>query len=252
MKRKYINYPMIMEATKDLNFKKIFADTLEIGTSLDLNFSLPARAILDHCETFLQSLRVNYLDVLMARVSADCGRDQDTFEELFSQLTKNKTLAAYIGRASEVSKQTHSNKATILLGIYSGQVIVKPELLESHISAVMLEILPNLNDTDIKHFCTLYDFLIDNQDSDIVSHQAYYGLNEMKHESFLKEQIQVDPNLVSYFTSINKFLVLGLISKGAGMWGIVDNFTVTINAYSNALKDLILEYEELSKYQTSP
>lgn len=252
MKREHINYFMILKSAKDLDFKKIFADTLDMSTSLDLSFSLPARAILDHCETFLQSLRVNYLDVLMAKVYVDCERNEENLKELFSQLTKNESLLAYIGRASEISKQTNSNQATILLGIYSGQVVAKPELSESHISVVMLEILSSLNDTDIKHFCTLYDYLIDHQESGVSSHQAYYGLNEMKHESFLKEQIQVDPNLVSYFTSVNKLSNLGLISKGAGMWGGIDNFAVTINAYSHALKDLILEYEELSKYQTSP
>ncbi|MCT4785226.1 hypothetical protein ACFQO8_09320 [Exiguobacterium aestuarii] len=252
MKREHINYPMILKSAKDMDFKKIIADTLDFGISSNLSFPLPARAILDHCETFLQSLRVNYLDVLMAKVYIDCERDQDYLKELFSQLTKNEALIAYIGRASEVSKQTHSNQATILLGIYSGQIVVKPELLENHISIVMLEILSSLNDTDINHFCLLYDFLICNPESDIVSHQAYYGFNEMKHGSFLKEQIQVDPNLVSYFTSANKFINLGLISKGASTWGAIDNFIVTTNIYSTSLKDLILEYEELSKYKISP
>jgi hypothetical protein len=246
MRPKDNNLEIVLKSTKSLDFKRIVADIIDKITPI------PARSILENCEVFTSNLRTNYIDVLMAKIYADSNRHEEDLEALFSQLKNNDALQIYIGRCIEISKQTNSNIATILLGIYSGQVFVNPELLKSHISVVMLEILSSLNDTDIKHFCTLYDYLIDHQESGVSSHQAYYGLNEMKHESFLKEQIQVDPNLVSYFTSVNKLSNLGLISKGAGMWGGIDNFAVTINAYSHALKDLILEYEELSKYQTSP
>jgi len=62
MKRKNINYPMIIKSAKDLDFKKIFADTLDIVISLDLSFSLHSRVFLDHCETFL--VNCGFLGVL--------------------------------------------------------------------------------------------------------------------------------------------------------------------------------------------
>lgn len=246
MRPKDNNLEIVFKSTKSIDFKRIVADIIDKITPI------PARSILENCEVLTINLRTNYLDVLMAKIYADSDRQEENLEALFSQLKNNDELQIYIGRCIEISKQTNSNIATILLGIYSGQVFVNPELLKSHISVVMLEILSSLNDTDIKHFCTLYDYLIDHQESDIVSHQAYYGFNETKHESYLREQIQVDPNLVSYLTSINKLINLGLISKGASTWGTIDNFIVTINIYSTSLKDLILEYEELSKYKISP
>lgn len=237
-------YEIILKSINGLNPQKIATDLAGLYTNL------PIRTLLEYCEEFMLTTKINYLDFLFIKMYKDGQYNEQDIENLKGKLSNNHALKVYIGRAAELARKSHSNRATILLAIYSGKVIVRPELAEEIESAVMLDILTNINDVDLEHFLTLYDYLVACEEKQIRPHQAYFNksCNGFHYGKNLLTYFESDPIFASYLSSIEKITNLGLLSKGSYSYAELDSVFVLANFYSHEIRMLVEEATNLNLF----
>lgn len=211
------------------------------GISLEIiNENIPLlKQIVESYRSLNQEHQLRYTTVLFEEVYREGLMDDEHIEMLSDRLSDHDGIKMFIAQANDAAERTYSKRSKALLGLYSGKVVARPELLESPQSAIILDALSALNDFDLNHFDILARYIERIREGQVSAPDAYRYIapeNGVRRED-------IEQGLLFYLSSIRKLISLQIFSQVTGTWGSFDSISVKESPYTNAFFELYREYQ---------
>ena len=197
--------------------------------------------------------RHHFMDYFSLKLYYDGEMTNNHMSKLMKEFKKcDDVVKIFISRAKEISETNHSYLATILLAIYSAKVFARKELATSSESAYFLHLLSQVNDNDLRHFELIYDYAapLEPKFTPFYACDVYYEseqnpllrkLDPKGREAELLSRLSNDSEFVSFSTSIDKLTFLGVFMQRSASWGSIGHSQISLNPYSDTLKELLEE-----------
>ena len=216
----------------------------EAGRSISLeiiNENIPLlKQIVESYRFLNQEHQLRYTTVLFEEIYREGLMDNEHIEILSDRLSNHDGIKKFIAQANDAAERTYSKRSKALLGLYSGKVVARPDLLGSPQSAIILDALSSLNDFDLDHFDILARYIEKIQESQVSVQNAY---REIASEDNGQDDGEVQ-GLAFYLSSIKKLISLQIFAQVTGSWGSFGSILVETSPYTNTFYELYREYQQ--------
>lgn len=211
--------------------------------SLELiNENIPLlKQFVESCKLFKSDHEVNFTKILFEEVYRHGLLDAEHIEIVADRLDNHEGVKLFIAHANDVAERSFSKKSKAMLALYSGQIVVKPELLERPESAIILDALSSINDFDLKYFDMFKRHIK-------VINETQFRIESAYQTSVFRDSISqqdIEDDLTSFFSSIKKLISLQIISQVTGTYKSLKSFLIEESPYTNSFYQLYIEYHEL-------
>lgn len=213
------------------------------------NFS-SIKGIIQGLQNFSKEYRINYLDVLISQLYISGNFSEENVEQLKDRLQNDEIVKFYISRCLDIADRSNSPRAKAMLAIYSGRVINNTKLLESPESAVMLDILGNVNDFDLNHFEMIYKYMNHHNDCKVNVHEkasdiiSFASPNQSESKNNYIGTVS-DNDKLSFISSIKKLINNMALEQVTGTYESLQYFLIEKSPYSDKVMELCQEYKVL-------
>lgn len=218
----------------------------EAGRNISLeiiNENIPVlKQIIESCKSIGQENQLRYTKALFEEVYHQGLMDGEHIEIVADRLSDHDGIKMFIAQANDAAERTYSKRSKALLGLYSGKVLSRPELLGSPQSAIILDALSALNDFDLNHFDMLARYIQSGNDGQVVIQNAYRSIAIIDGV----QRNEMDQGLAFYLSSIRKLIALQIFTQTTtGSWEPYGAVMVQASPYTDTFYELYCEYQQI-------
>ena len=163
------------------------------------------------------------------------------FQKRMSKLTKNEKFMEFLFQTVLDAVNFRSSKASFILGMYVAEIIKdEKEINEaSYENLLIINALKSLNDWDIKHFCNIYSFFVEQKalgNHFFCASQIFYRSNDYE----LDIDMSSSPELAEFKAIVDKLVNLQILSTSVARSVDYEPYTVALTHFSHVLHDLLI------------
>lgn len=211
-------------------------------SAIDISLSISGIPGIKDLSTSIRSLlderKIDLLDTLIFVMYSKGEINTNNIESLKKKIQDDNLLLNYLERCQHAFNNSNGSLTRQILAIYSGRVINDTSLLSNYSSSVIIDVLSAINDFDLVYFELAYDKILENDQPSIDVLKLF---NLIEHYSILEST-----NPLDFVSSIKKLTSLMVFEESTGLaFDMDDEFIVSLNVYSNMLKELIVEHKAL-------